>query len=281
MKRNTYWILSMAMVLSVAHAECRASFHFMQIEQVIGGVNGDSTLQAIQLRMRFFGQNFVSFSRLRVWDASGNNPVIVKNFLTNVTNGAAGARVLIVSADFAAELDSPVMPDFIMDNLIPASYLAGGSLTFEDNTGTIIYWRLSWGSYSGPTTGHFTNDPNSDFGSPFPGAMPSSDVNAIQFQGLANATSTTNLADYALTSGGSTWTNNAGAGGALIGGIGPDPCPSDIDNNNSVDVLDLLSLLAQWGDDCSIAACTADIDNDDEVAVLDLLQLLADWGACP
>ena len=29
------------------------SFHLMQIEQVIGGVNGDVTLQAIQLRMRF------------------------------------------------------------------------------------------------------------------------------------------------------------------------------------------------------------------------------------
>jgi hypothetical protein len=29
-----------------------ASYHFMQIEQVIGGVNGDSAAQAIQLRMR-------------------------------------------------------------------------------------------------------------------------------------------------------------------------------------------------------------------------------------
>ena len=29
-----------------------ATFHLMQIEQVIGGVNGDTTAQAIQLRMR-------------------------------------------------------------------------------------------------------------------------------------------------------------------------------------------------------------------------------------
>ncbi len=33
----------------------QATFHLMQIEQVIGGVNGDTTAQAIQLRMRFAG----------------------------------------------------------------------------------------------------------------------------------------------------------------------------------------------------------------------------------
>jgi hypothetical protein len=36
------------------------SFHLMQIEQVIGGVNGDTSAQAIQLRMRAAGENFVS-----------------------------------------------------------------------------------------------------------------------------------------------------------------------------------------------------------------------------
>ncbi len=34
----------------------QATFHFMQIEQVIGGVNGDTTAQAVQLRMRPAGQ---------------------------------------------------------------------------------------------------------------------------------------------------------------------------------------------------------------------------------
>src|SRR5947207_909223 len=46
----------------------RAAFHVMQIEQVIGGViNGasaDTSAQAIQLRMRAAGQNFVSAARL-------------------------------------------------------------------------------------------------------------------------------------------------------------------------------------------------------------------------
>ncbi len=48
-----------------------ASFHLMQIEQVIGGVGGDTTAQAIQLRMRTTFQNFVASARIRAWDAAG------------------------------------------------------------------------------------------------------------------------------------------------------------------------------------------------------------------
>ena len=36
----------------------------MQIEQVIGGVNGDTTAQAVQLRMRATGENFVAGGKL-------------------------------------------------------------------------------------------------------------------------------------------------------------------------------------------------------------------------
>ena len=46
-------LASLALALPV-----QASFHLMQIEQVIGGVNGDTTAQAVQLRMRSFGGNF-------------------------------------------------------------------------------------------------------------------------------------------------------------------------------------------------------------------------------
>ena len=48
-----------------------ANFHLMQIEQVIGGVNGDTTKQAIQLRMRSAGQSVVSQAQIRAFDAAG------------------------------------------------------------------------------------------------------------------------------------------------------------------------------------------------------------------
>ncbi len=58
----------------------------------------------------------------------------------------------------------------------------------------------------------------------------------------------------------------------------PPAVPGDIDGNGLVDVSDLLSLLAGWGD-CPDppADCPADLDGDDAVGVIDLLILLADW----
>ena len=41
-----------------------------QIEQVIGGVQGDVSQQAVQLRMRAGGQNQMQFSRLLAYDAA-------------------------------------------------------------------------------------------------------------------------------------------------------------------------------------------------------------------
>ncbi len=58
-------------------------------------------------------------------------------------------------------------------------------------------------------------------------------------------------------------------------------CTGDINIDGTVDVLDLLALLAAWGD-CPRRPndCPADIWPDGEVDVLDLLQLLSQWGPC-
>jgi len=186
------------------------TFHLMQIEQVIGGVNGNMNVQAIQLRMRFAGQNLVHQARLRAWDAAGANPVLVLDIPTDVPNAAQGAHVLIVSSQFAANF--PLTPDFVMTNVIPASYLAAGKLTFEDDLGT-VYWSLAWGggAYTGTNTGTIDNDADGNFNPPFAGPMPSSNLQAVRFTGAASAMSTNNAADYALTAGAATFTNNAGA----------------------------------------------------------------------
>jgi len=56
-------------------------------------------------------------------------------------------------------------------------------------------------------------------------------------------------------------------------------CPADVVADGVVDTLDLLALLAAWGD-CPPPDCPADITADGHVDVLDLLQLLAAWGPC-
>jgi hypothetical protein len=219
-------LASLALALPV-----QASFHLMQIEQVIGGVNGDTTAQAVQLRMRFAGQNFVAGAELVVFDASGNNPITLLTFTSNVTNNAAGSRILITTASFASHETSPIASDFTMTNAIPASYLAAGRLSYQKPTyqSGATLWSVSWGgaSYTGPNTGTIDNDIDGNFAPPFAGVLPSSSTVALQFTGAATAMSTNNAADYALTTGAATFTNNAGDSTSLITGT---PTPSTLGN---------------------------------------------------
>ena len=216
MKRNLF--LATAVSALVGATPAYASFHLMQIEQVIAGVGGHVDRQAIQLRMRdpVFPQNLVSNARIRAWDATGLNPVVIIDFATNVTNGIL-ARVLVVSSAFASAYGAG---DFVMTNPIPASYLAAGRLTFEDDLGN-VYWSLGWGgsAYTGSNLGLTFNDGDGDFGPPFGSGLPASTAAAVAFTGIATAASTTNLADYAITAGAATFTTNGGV---------TRPLPSDI-----------------------------------------------------
>jgi len=189
----------------------------MQIEQVIGGVDGATNVQAVQLRMRSAGQNLVQQGRLLVRNASGANPVLLIDFTTSVPNGVAGDRVLAATSNFSSHTNPALTPDFVLTNPIPASYLAAGSLTFEDDFGTIL-WRLSWGgaNYTGSGLGDITNDADGNFNPPFPGPLPSSNGQALLFQNSASAPSTNNAADYALTTGPATFTNNLHSSGTIV-----------------------------------------------------------------
>jgi len=260
-------------------SQIQATFDLMQIEQVIAGVDGDTSAQAIQLRMRFFGQNLTYRSRLRAHDASGANPVLLFTFpLTGVSNDAQGSRILLATSSFAAHLSPSITPDYILTNAIPASYLAAGSLTYEDFLGNVL-WRLSWGGagYVGLTDGSTLNDIDGNYGI-WPGSLPSVGIEALKFTGAAADPSTTNAADYSLTPAGAVFTNNAGISGTVVVS-GPQPCPADCSGvgDGLVNVTDLLALLAAW----SQVGSGCDIAGDNTVNVTDLLALLAAWGPCP
>jgi hypothetical protein len=201
----------------------------MQIEQVIGGVNGDTSAQAIQLRMRSAGQNIVSKARLYAWDAAGANPILLADFTTDVPGSAEGSRVLAATANFATYTDPPIAADFILAVPIPQAYLVAGSLTWENDEGTLLVWRLSWGGaeYTGDTTGALTNDDDREFGPPFAGPLPTDGLQAVLFQGDATAKSSSNAADYALTDGAAVFANNAGQTFTVV----PLNCPNDPDND--------------------------------------------------
>jgi len=281
--------LALGVGLSWAGGDVHAAFHFIQIEQVIGGVNGDTTAQAIQLRMRSAGQNLMQFSRVRAWDAAGQNPVLIVDMTTSVSNGSAGDRVLIASPAFSASTNPPAVVDFGMAALIPETYLVAGSLTFEEDDG-VVYWRLSWGGagYTGSTFGASDNDNDpgtapANFGPPIAGQLPSATLQAIKFQGAASAPSTTNLADYALTTGASVFTNNARSSFTVVA---PE-VDGDIDGDQDVDAADwslcFVCMAGPDGDrpqecsDASFLACDLTDDSDvDLVDIADFVLLFSD-----
>ncbi len=202
-------------LLSWLAAPAAATFHLMQIEQVIGGVCGQVGQQAIQLRMRSSFQNLVAGTRLVARDAAGNNPVILITFPGNVSNSAGGARILSTTSAFTAAGSGPT-PDFTLTNPIPASYLLAGKLTFEDSFGG-IYWGLAWGGagYTGTNTGTLDNDADGNFNPPFGEPLDWTTGRALRFPGSSTAASTNNAADYVLTAAEATFTSNDGSTGSV------------------------------------------------------------------
>lgn len=197
-----FFTAAVAAALALSSPSALASFHDMQIEQVIAGANGDVKRQAIQLRMRRDGQNQLMHGRLVAWDANGENPVILAVFETAVPNALLGDRVLIATPEFATDPDG--IADVLMQQPIPESYIDAGRLTYENHDGQ-IFWSLCWGgsAYTGGTEGCVD------------GPLPASSRQALLFDGTAEDTSTTNAADYIVTAGPAEFTSNLRVAGTV------------------------------------------------------------------
>ncbi|MBI1825910.1 MAG: hypothetical protein HY287_16260 [Planctomycetes bacterium] len=234
-RRNHSAILALILMDALAGG-AQATFHLMQIDQIIGGVAGNSAAQAIELRTRASFQNFVSGARLFAWDAAGQNPVLVLDIDANVSASASGIRILIASPEFLAATTPPAVADFVLTSLIPQSYLAAGSLTYEDDLGG-IYWRVSWGgsAYTGPNDCGITNDLDGNAAPPFGSPLPSSSFQSLKFPGASNAKSTNNAADYAITATAAIFGNSFGATFTVTG---PPPVNGDLDGDHDVDLTD-------------------------------------------
>ncbi len=255
MIRRLCIVLSGLWVL-LASINATASPHLIQIQQVIGGICGDTSLQAVQLRMRTAGQGQVSGAKLVAYDREGLNPVELITIPSDVAVQDSGSTILVASPRFASAF-GPVA-DFVTSELIPHAYYSAGRLTFENDDGT-IYWSLSWGgsNYTGSASGDTTNDFDGRFGPPFPGYIPTSTASALRFLGEAIDPSESNDVDYAWTQDKSTFTNNAGASelldGCIFGGGFEIDLPlavqSTIPANDAVDVLSTTSISASFNRD--------------------------------
>jgi hypothetical protein len=209
------WIVLLAAFLLPRPAG--AAFHLMEIEQVIGGVGGDTTAQAVQLKMRFGGQNLLAgAAQVVVRDAAGANPLVIATFpLPNPPSNAC-REILLATNGFAAKTSPAAVRDYVLTQ-IPAGYLPAGSLTFESFGGGGVWWRVSWGG-GGYTGAHNVisvagggNDDDGTAAPAFGSALPSTTGQALRFNAACPTASSTNAAQYAATAGNSTFTNNTPA----------------------------------------------------------------------
>jgi hypothetical protein len=58
----------------------------------------------------------------------------------------------------------------------------------------------------------------------------------------------------------------------------PNTCPADANGDGEVDVSDILTAIAQWGEDGSAAGIAEPFDI---VDVADILVMIGDYGPCP
>jgi hypothetical protein len=196
-----------------------AAFHLMEIEQAIGGVGGNDSAQAIQLRMRTTNQNLLNpNAQLVVRDATGNNPLTIAAFpAPNLTQGAC-LRFLVATAAFLSKTTPAAVADYTMTP-IPSSYLAAGSLTFEQIGVSPPWWRLSWGSYTGPQTvqaGATANDLDGNTNPAVAGPLPFMSSSAYKFNSACGVQHITNASDYVLTGNGAVFTNHAGTAFTVV-----------------------------------------------------------------
>lgn len=223
---------AMMLIVLAFTANSYGAFELMQIEQMMGGVNGDTSAQAIQLRMRASDQSQLTNARLVARDANGANPVVLIAFDRDLFDGATGSRILIATLNFARFTDPTLAQDFNMNNPIPDSYLSAGKISYESDAGVIL-WSVSYGgnNYKGSNAGSTLNDPSGNFGPAFAGPLPSSSVQALRFKGIASASSTSNATDYRVPPTAAAFTNTMGESFVVI----PEPA-----------TLTLLGIGAAW-----------------------------------
>ncbi len=145
-----------ALVLCVLPVRAHATFHLMVIDELLTSYGGDANVQFVELRMLSAGQHLVGDTVLAVFDDGGyaGDVLVLPN---DVAVTAAGARVLLATADFTAA--TGLTPDFT----IPASLPLGGGMICWGAPGSVApppTWDrtvlanyidcVNYGSYAGP-----------------------------------------------------------------------------------------------------------------------------------
>jgi hypothetical protein len=207
-------------VLVLAPAESRALFHLSHISEVMSGVNGDPSVQYVEIRMNAGAQSFVHNTFLTAFSCDGTSHTLLLHVPSNVANAGANVKWIMATPSFAAA--AGITPDFTWDPMT-------GSI---DPTCGMVCWGargvlspmqmpvpsapddfvdcVGYGGYSGPTkTDTHDGTPTSGTASAL---APGDGTQSLTRTGFTG----NNAADFVLAA--KTPTNNAGMTGFGGGG---------------------------------------------------------------
>lgn len=155
-------ILTAALVVLLTPTASRALFHIATISEVMSGVNGDATVQYVEIRMNAGAQNRVANTRLTAFNCDGTSSQILLLVPTDVPNAGAGLHWIMATTTFAAK--AGITPDYTWDpsmtgNIDPTCGMvcwgAPGFLppmpTWSATDPNNYVDCLAYGGYTGPT----------------------------------------------------------------------------------------------------------------------------------
>ena len=104
-----------------------AGFHIAEITKVLVGFNGDTDIQAVEIKMTAAGENFVSAMEIATYDGNGVKLATLGTFTVNLPNGLTGDNILCATAKFQTTFPT-ITPDLIITPGIPVT---SGQVVYE------------------------------------------------------------------------------------------------------------------------------------------------------
>ncbi|HEY3156687.1 MAG TPA: hypothetical protein VGK76_08705, partial [Candidatus Eisenbacteria bacterium] len=139
--------LALLPLLALLHpVSANAAFHLNEITKVMVGLNGNNTVQAVELKMLSGGENLVAGMSIKVYDAGGAQLDSLGSFSGSVPNGIAGRFILCATPNFAAIFG--ITPDLTIK---PGLLVGTGQVSFEKPSCFVN--SLAYGSVTTPKTG--------------------------------------------------------------------------------------------------------------------------------
>ena len=261
-------------VLALARS-ATATFHEISISEIGAGFGNDPAIQFVELRLDAGGQTNLVNTRLTVFDAQGNESVLV---LANhaVTNGTAGANILFATDAFRSA--TGITPDFAMAASIvsPTGMVCWGAPgivppapeSWDANKPNNYVDCIAYGGFAAATR----------LASGTPSTLPPGDGTQSLTRTKGSGATGSNDVDFGLAT--PNVCNNAGAC-TDIGGLGGAVC-GDADGSGSVTVTDGVQTLraaAGLESPCTLTRC--DVNGSATITVTDGVQVLRDAAGLP